>query len=242
MSATPSFHHAVGAPQLAQDLARFVAQALREGLAQRGQALLVVSGGSTPVPFFDALAKEALDWAAVRITLADERWLAPEHADSNARLVRAHLLQGAASQARFLPLFDPSAPNPEEACPRIEMALAELPWPADVMVLGMGGDGHTASLFPHSPELEMALREDGPRCMAVQAPGLPNVVVPRLTLTRRALLDARQLVVHITGAPKLRLVQQALVVEGPLNEAVRSWPIRLALCQSQVPCTVFHSA
>lgn len=241
MSATPSFHHAVGAPQLAQDLARFVAQALRQGLAKRNEALLVVSGGSTPVPFFEALAREGLYWPAVHVVLADERWLPPDHADSNERLVRNHLLQGLAAQARFLPMYRPSADGPAQACGRIDAVLNALPWPADMVVLGMGGDGHTASLFPNAPELDAALRDDAPRCMAVQAPGLPNVEVPRLTLTRRALLDARQLVIHITGESKLALVQRALVVEGPLDEAVRSWPIRLALCQTQVPCTVFHS-
>lgn len=243
MSPTPTFHHAVGAPQLAQDLARFVAQALREGLARRGQALLVVSGGSTPVPFFEALAKEALDWPAVHITLADERWLPPDHADSNARLVHAHLLQGEAAQARFLPLYDSEAACPEQACPRAEAALAALPWPADMVVLGMGGDGHTASLFPDSPELALGLKDDAgsPRCMAVQAPRLPNVPVPRLTLTRHALLDTRHVVVHTTGDSKFQLVQRVLRQEGPAQEAMRQWPIRLALSQTLVPCTVFHS-
>jgi 6-phosphogluconolactonase len=241
MSATPSFHHAVGAPQLAQDLARFVAQALRGALARRNQALLVVSGGSTPVPFFEALAREGLYWPAVNVTLADERWLPPGHSDSNERLVRTHLLQGLAAQARFLPMFDARFDDPGLACPGIEASLAALPWPADVVVLGMGSDGHTASLFPNAPELDAALKDDGPRCMPVQAPRLPNVPVPRLTLTRRALLDARQLVIHVTGESKSRLVQRALAVEGPLNEAVRSWPIRLALCQDKVPCAVFHA-
>lgn len=243
MSATPSFHHAVGAPQLAQDLARFVAQALREGLARRGQALLIVSGGSTPVPFFEALGQEALHWPDVHITLADERWLPPDHADSNARLVHVHLLQGAAAQARFLPLYSSEAACPVQACPRAEAALAALPWPADMVMLGMGGDGHTASLFPHAPELPLGMREDSgaPRCMAVQAPRLPNVPVPRLTLTRHALLDARHLVVHTTGESKFQLLQRALRQEGPADEALRQWPIRLALSQTQVPCTVFHS-
>ncbi|KGM41448.1 hypothetical protein JY96_18995 [Aquabacterium sp. NJ1] len=231
------FHHVESAEVLAQDLAEFVAQRLREGLATRGQALLVVSGGSTPMPFFKALSGMALDWSGVWVTLADERWLPPDHAYSNERLVRQGLLQGQAAQARLLPLFNGAA-SPEAAQVAVEGALASLPWPADVVVLGMGGDGHTASLFPHAPELAAALAEgEGPRCLPVAVPAAPNVPVPRLSLTRRALLDTRQLVVHITGASKLALVEQAMQ-EGP----VAPWPIRLALHQSRVPCEVFHAA
>lgn len=231
------FHHAESAETLALDLAGFVAQRLREGLASRGQALLVVSGGSTPVPFFKALSGIALDWSRVWVTLADERWVPPDHADSNERLVREGLLQGAAARAHFLPLFN-GAVSPEAAQVAVDEALARLPWPADVVVLGMGGDGHTASLFPHAPELADALAEgEGPRCLPVAVPAAPNVPVPRLSLTRRALLDTRYLVVHVTGASKLALIEQAML-EGPIEQ----WPIRLALRQSQVPCEVFHAA
>lgn len=236
MPLSPHFHHARCADALALDLANFVAHCLREGLTKRESALLVVSGGSTPVPFFKALSGMALDWSRVSVTLADERWLPPEHADSNEQLVRAYLLVGAASKARLVPLFNGAA-TPETAEPDVEKALNALPWPADVVVLGMGGDGHTASLFPHAPELAAALAEgEGPRCCPVAAPAAPNVPVPRLSLTRRALLDTRHLVVHVTGAAKLALIEQA-AQDGPLE----TWPIRLALLQSRVPCEVFHA-
>lgn len=236
MSALIRFHHAQSAEALAVDLAGFVAQCLREGLATRDRALLIVSGGSTPMPFFKALSGMALDWSRVVVTLADERWLPPDHADSNERLVRACLLVGAASTARLVSLFN-GAGTPEAAEPDVEAALDALPWPADVVVLGMGGDGHTASLFPHAPELAVALAEgEGPRCCPVAAPAAPNVPVPRLSLTRRALLDTRHLIVHVTGAAKLALIEQA-AQDGPLE----AWPIRLALLQSRVPCEVFHA-
>lgn len=237
MSPSIRFHHAESAEVLALDLAGFVAQRLREGLDERGQALLVVSGGSTPMPFFKALSGMDLDWARVWVTLADERWVPPDHADSNERLVRQGLLQGPAAKARFLPLFNGAA-SPEAAQVAVDEALASLPWPADVVVLGMGGDGHTASLFPHAPALPNALADGaGPRCLPVVAPVVPNVPVPRLSLTRRALLDAGHLVVHVTGASKLALIKQAMC-DGPIEQ----WPIRLALHQSQVPCEVFHAA
>jgi 6-phosphogluconolactonase len=243
MSTLIHFHHALCAQVLAQELADFVANGLRSGLQERGKALLVVSGGSTPVPFFEALAHCELDWARVVLTLADERWVPPDHADSNERLVLAHLLQGAAAKATFIPLFN-GAGTPGQGQPDIEQALAGLPWPADVVVLGMGGDGHTASLFPHAPELPLALDgmsgyagiTAGPRCLAVSAPALPNVPVPRITMSARALLDARCVVLHVTGAQKWALLQQA-IQNGP----VAPWPVRLALHQGRVPCEVFYA-
>lgn len=233
------FHHASSASALAQDLARFVAERLRAAVAQRGQALLVVSGGSTPVPFFEALSGEDLAWPSVTVTLADERWLPADHADSNERLVRAHLLRERAAAARFVPLYNGKA-SPAQGLHDAQAAVAALPWPADVVVLGMGGDGHTASLFPHSPEVAALSAQQGDalgeRCMAVSSPAAPNVPVPRLTLTPRALLDARQVIIHITGEAKLRLLEQAQQT-GPVADL----PIRFALQHTGVPCAVFHS-
>jgi 6-phosphogluconolactonase len=234
MSALIHFHHASSPSLLAADLARYVADRLRAALAQRGHALLVVSGGSTPVPFFEALSGEALDWSRVTVTLADERWLPADHADSNERLVRQHLLREQAAAAPFVPLYN-GALTPASGLADVQASLAALPWPADVVVLGMGGDGHTASLFPHMPEWA-ALPADEMRCMAVASPAAPNVPVPRLSLTPSALLDAKALLIHITGAAKLALLQQAQQT-GPVADL----PIRLALHQSHVPCTVFHS-
>jgi 6-phosphogluconolactonase len=229
-------HPSPDAAQLAQALAAFVAERLRAGLAERGRALLIVSGGSTPVPFFEALAAQPLDWPHVTVTLADERGLPPDHADSNERLVRAHLLRGPAAQAHWVPLFDGQA-RPDDAVPALERRLATLPWPADVVVLGMGGDGHTASLFPHSPELAEVLdAAQSPRCVAVGVPQPPNVPVPRISLTPRALLNTRLLVLHITGQAKLDLLARAQA-EGPVADL----PIRLAVRQTQVPCHVFHA-
>ncbi len=222
---------------LAQRLADVVAGQLRDGVAQRGHALLIVSGGSTPVPFFEKLAQADLPWSQVHVTLADERWVPPDHKDSNARLVRQHLLQGPAAKAQWWPLVN-EAPTPAEGQQATEASLARLPWPADVIVLGMGSDGHTASLFPHDAALAGALdaRHDAPRCMAIDAPTLPNVPVARLTLTRRALLDARLLALHIAGPAKWALLQEVMQ-PGPVED----FPIRLALHQQQVPCRVSYT-
>lgn len=229
----PTFHvhHARDPQGLASELAAFVADRLKEALRERGHALLIVSGGSTPIPFFEALAEWPMAWDQVHVTLADERCVPPEHEHSNVRLVREHLLRAQASAAQVHPLID-GPPNVS----RTEAMLDRLPWPADVVVLGMGGDGHTASLFPHAPELEQALDPDcGLRCVEVAAPAPPNVPVPRITLTARALLDSRDIVVHTTGRAKRSLLERACE-PGELQQ----WPIRLVLLQDEVPCHLFH--
>lgn len=233
---SPHLHQAQDATALATDLAHFVAGHLQAGLRQNGHALLVLSGGSTPVPFFEALSRMDLDWAHVSVTLADERWVPPDHADSNERLVRAHLLKGPAAKARFVPLKSDDA-LAVQGLPRIESAIAALPWPADVVLLGMGSDAHTASLFPGSPDLKAGLELALPaRCLAVSAPALPNVPVDRLSLSRQALLDTRQIVVHLTGTAKRQVLDTALRT-GPIEPM----PIRLAWSQSNIPCHVFYS-
>ena len=235
------FHHASSSAVLALDVARFVAERLRTALLERPQALLVVSGGSTPVPFFEALSVEDMDWARVSITLADERWLPPDHADSNERLVRQHLLRERACAAHFVPLYNGAA-TPAQGQPRAEAALATLPWPADVTVLGVGSDGHTASLFPRASALLTWPADAAPHvgsglCMAVPVPEAPNVPVPRLSLTPQALLRASQLLIHVTGGVKLDILKQAQQA-GPVADL----PIRLVLRQTRVPCAVFQSA
>jgi 6-phosphogluconolactonase len=237
------WHEAADAHVLAELLAGWVSERLREGLVQRGQATLVVSGGSTPVPFFHALREADLDWPGVTVTLADERAVPATHADSNARLVRSHLLQGRAAKARWLPCFAsgtdtaPPAEQLEAACEALDARLAALSWPVDVVVLGMGGDGHTASLFPRSAELLQALKAPpSRRCLVAEVPDAPNVPVRRLSWTPQALLATRHLAIHTTGVAKRELLQRACA-----SDDVREMPIRLALWQDHVPCHLFHA-
>lgn len=235
----PVWHEAADAHVLAEVLATWVAACLDEGLSQRGQATLVVSGGSTPVPFFHALRDADLDWSKVTVTLADERAVPTSHADSNTRLVATHLLQGRAARARWLPCFE-GAPDPERLAPARDAwatRLAQLSWPVDVVVLGMGSDGHTASLFPRAAELTQALADDaGPLCLIAEVPQAPNVPLRRLSWTPAALLRTRHLAVHTTGLAKRELLQRACAASD-----VRDMPIRLALWQDRVPCHLFHA-
>jgi 6-phosphogluconolactonase len=204
---------------LARLLAEAVASALIGDLEQRERVLLVVSGGSTPVPFFQALARKPLAWHRVDVTLADERWVAADAADSNARLVREHLLQHEASEARFVPLTS-EASTPEEGVEEVAQRLLTLAWPASAVVLGMGEDGHTASLFPDCRELELALSTEVP----VVAVRTPSQFQPRITLSADRLHQTRRLFLHITGETKRVVLGEALG-----GDDIRTLPIRAFL-------------
>lgn len=205
--------------QLAAQLCEAVASALAADLENNQRALLVVSGGSTPVPFFKRLASIELPWSRIDVTLADERWVAEDADDSNARLVREHLLQGPAAAASFCPLTSDDL-TPELGVESVASRVADLPWPASVVVLGMGGDGHTASLFPDSGELGLALTTDEP-LVAVRA---PSVAQPRITLSADRLHQARRHILHIVGDDKRSVLARAMA-----GDDARELPIRAFL-------------
>ncbi|MCH4562377.1 6-phosphogluconolactonase [Halomonas sp. EGI 63088] len=204
--------------RLAAQLAEAVAEALRQDLATQERALLVVSGGSTPVPFFRALAACELPWSRIDVTLADERWVPETAADSNARLVREHLLQGPAAEAHFAPLTT-SAPTPEQGEAEVAERIERLAWPASVVILGMGGDGHTASLFPDSQELALALATDA-AAVAVRTPSQPQ---PRITLSADRLHQARRHVLHISGGDKRAVLARALAGDDSRELPIRAF-------------------
>ncbi|EGH69268.1 6-phosphogluconolactonase [Pseudomonas syringae] len=207
------------AQQLADALAEKVAERLKQAISENGLATLVVSGGRSPVAFFQSLATQPLEWSKVVISLADERFVPTEHADSNAGLLQRHLLQGPVAKARFLGLYS-VASSVEEAAQAADQALAELP-PIDVLILGMGDDGHTASLFPNSPNLSEALDLQGERrCLPMLAPSVPH---QRLTLTRRLLASARSPILSVSGQAKLDTLRTALAGDDLAEMPVRAF-------------------
>jgi 6-phosphogluconolactonase len=199
-------HRYADAQQLAEALAGALARDLAAAVQQRGSASLVVSGGSTPLPLFRLLRQMPLPWEHITITLADERWVDPQDAASNERLLRQELLRDAAARAQFIPLKN-DAPTPASGAARAWSALQAVPRPFDVVLLGMGDDGHTASLFPGSPGIDAALAaEAAPGCVAMRAPVPP---MARLSLNAAALLQTRQLYLHFTGEAKWQVWARA---------------------------------
>lgn len=217
---------------LASALAQAVAENLRAALAARGRASLVVSGGRSPIPFFQALSSQPLNWSQVWVTLADERWVPPSSPDSNERLVLGNLLTGAAGAAQWVPLKS-SAALAAQALGERQAALAAMPRPFDCVVLGMGDDGHTASLFPGSP----ALRAAGDEMLAaVATPSPPNVQQPRITMTASALLDSRRIFLPLAGDSKWQVYCRARDGAAP-----HELPIAAILGQCGVPVVVYWS-
>lgn len=187
-------------------LASVIADQLRARLAT-GAATLSVPGGTTPGPIFDALAQEDLDWSRVAVMLNDERWVGEESPRSNTRLLRERLLVGRAAAARLVALYAPTE-TPEESLDRLaEGILPHLP--ITVLLLGMGADMHTASLFPGADKLAQALAGNAPVLMALRAEAAGE---PRITLTAPVLQRAEHIHILITGAEKRAAYERALTL------------------------------
>lgn len=209
----------------AHALADDLAAVLRETISGRGRALLAVSGGRTPRLVFERLRQVAVDWNRVTIILTDERWVSPDHPDSNEKLVRSYLLQGSAAAATFIPLYGGEA-SPEAGQPACEARLKTLALPFDAVYLGMGGDGHFASLFPG----DAALDARDSLCAAVSAAGSR---LPRMSLTAPAILNAGKIFLLFSGADK-----HSMYARAKKSGSHKDIPLRLILSQEQTPVSV----
>lgn len=185
-----------------------MAQVLNDDIQSGGRARMLLSGGGTPAPVYQALAELEVQWDRVEVSLVDERWLSPTDRDSNAWLVREHLLKRAES-AHFDPLVRVGKPLPE--CVYAANLQAQHSQPPSLAVLGMGNDGHTASLFPASRDLARALESTLPYA-ALDATGCPgaNQWPLRITLTPHGLRRCRQRLLLLRGKQKLEVLKQAL--------------------------------
>ena len=210
---------------LVSDLANKLAGELRSALEHEERVLMAVPGGTTPGPIFDDLCAADLDWSRVDVMLTDERWVPEDSARSNTRLLRERLLVNRAAAASYLPLYLPCK-EPEERIAELETNI--LPrLPIQVLLLGMGADMHTASLFPGADRLEDALSPKAPVLMAMRAPGAPE---PRITLTAPVLDGAMSKHIVIFGEEKraaLDKARQSLPEEAPvaavLSQASVHW-------------------
>jgi len=215
---------------LDMSLADEVSDRLRQSIQKQGQGSLVLSGGRTPMGFFHQLSQQVLDWSKVTVTLADERWVNADHKDSNEKLVKENLLINEAHCAKFLSLKN-SSETAVSGEAELEAELSKY-GQFTVVILGMGDDGHTASLFPGAEALPFGLAMDSGRsCIAVTPTEAPH---ERISMTLPRLLNTERLIVHISGQNKQRVLDQANA-----GNNVEELPIRAILQQTQVPATVF---
>jgi len=205
MTERPVIEEYVDVHEASRAAAGAIADWLAAGLAENGRASLVATGGRSPGEVYDLLATLPLPWDQVSVTLSDERWVPPDHPDSNARLLRERLLQGEAAGARLVPLWSDAA-SPEAAADAAEEAVADL-LPADVVLLGMGEDGHIASLFPGSEVLEEGLDPDSGLLVIDVPQGEPGPPQPRLSLTLHALRQTFLIVLLISGEARRRAIE-----------------------------------
>jgi 6-phosphogluconolactonase len=214
---------------LAAALAGEVAGRLTGAVAERGTALLAVSGGTTPAKLFAALSTTPIAWDKVTVTLVDERFVPPSSPRSNAGLVAANLLQNKAAAARFVPLYHEAA-SIEDAAATDSEALRSLHWPLDVVILGMGGDGHTASFFPDAGNLDELLDPASRRIvLPVHAASGGE---PRLTLSMARIIGAGFVALHIEGEDK------RTAFDGAMGPGAKK-PIRRVIEAAPRPIEVF---
>lgn len=217
---------------LAQKLAGSVGKQLNACLAEKNKACLAVSGGKTPIAFFQYLSQQELDWSKVTVILIDERWLPIDHEDSNEKLVRDYLIQNKAKQAYFLGLKN-SADLPSEGIMDCETQLRTQVDHIDVVVLGMGLDGHTASWFTGSNQLAALLDSDTSAwCLPVEDDFLPQ---PRMSLTWRFIKRAEKIYLHFSGEEKNTVFEKACV---GINEQL---PVSHVLHQAGINISIYRT-
>ena len=216
---------------LIQELGARIINSLKEGIKDNGTASLVVSGGSTPKTLFALLSKQDIAWEKVSITLADERCVPQEDSASNTRLIRENLLQNKAINANFIALYE-NGQSADEAAKTASDKLAKIKT-YDAMILGMGQDGHTASLFPEATNLAEALAEDAVNCMAIEPVTNP---ITRITQTKQKILKSKFIAFHLVGKDKNDVLNLVLK-----DEDKTEFPSSHFIHQTTVPVEVYFA-
>jgi 6-phosphogluconolactonase len=207
-------------------VAEFVADRLRRSIETSDQASMAVSGGRTPVGVFSLLSETDLAWDQVFLTTIDERWVSTEDEASNERLVRDHLMQDKAARARFTGMKTDHH-SPKQGRNECAERISRLPSPLDMVYLGMGEDGHIASLFPGSP----ALSDND----ALVVPGIaPQEPTARMSLSLEVLAQAREVCLHLVGDAKRQVYQRSVSARADPN-----LPFAALLARRTAPVRVF---
>lgn len=228
-----SEHAFSGQDDLIVALSQSITKHLQEAIDEKGKASLLVSGGSTPKPLFKKLREASLAWEKISVGLCDERWIPASDENSNENLVKKYLLQGNASTATFIGMYTEKldVKTAEKWCTK---KMKEALFPFDVLILGMGNDAHTASLFPDNAKLEKALdlnNED--LCIVIEPATAPYM---RMSLTRSAILSAKHIYLHFEGSEKCAVYQE--VIEG---DDMYKMPIRSVLNQDIKNVEVYYA-
>ena len=209
---------------------------LSESISKHGSATLLVSGGSTPAPLYEALSKTELTWKKIKVALVDERWVDAQHAASNEALIKRSLLINNAKAASFTGMKT-SDQRASKGQSEAESRYRALPQPFTVAIIGMGNDGHTASLFPHATGLKNALNVDNEQLTA-SINAKPSAVTgpntERMSMTIAGLLKCERLIILLSGEDKLAVFDQAMK-PGPVEDM----PIRALLNQDKVPVEMY---
>jgi 6-phosphogluconolactonase len=208
------FYSTNNSESLAVDLSQNINEILVETIKKRGRVSMAVSGGSTPLPLFEALSHLDVDWSKVDLTLVDDRWVSSDHKDSNEFLVKSHLVKNKAVNVNFVPLKN-NASTAKEGQTSSEEALKSFTLPFDIVILGMGTDGHTASLFPCSDEIKSAMDLDNNDCLVATTPA--SAPYGRLGMTARAIMDAKRVFLHLNGSSKLHTLEKAMNLKDPFK-------------------------
>ena len=203
---------------------------VRQALPRHGPFSLALSGGTTPGPLYERLNELSVEWGQGLVMPVGERWVPLDHADSNEAMIRRTLLRGEAAKVGFVGLWS-AANDVEQAAVVADKALAQHRAPFDLVVAGMGEDGHTASLLPGAPGLEAAIHPYNIRSVVALAP--PNAPYLRLTMTRARLLKARRVLLLIGGPDKRRIIEAAMRTPDE-----RRWPVSILFAPGSPPVDV----
>ena len=217
--------------ELIDTLSSKIIDNLQEAIQNKGRASLLVSGGSTPKPLFEKLSSFDIPWDKVKIALCDERWIDKNHKDSNEKLVRDSLLVNFAAKAQFISMYQEylDIEDAQDVCSDIyEKEL----FPFDVLILGMGNDGHTASLFPNNIKLKEALETTKGFCICMKPDTAPY---ERMSLTKTAILSATNIYLHFEGVEKQNVYKK--VLEGASSNDM---PVSAILNQDKKKIEVYY--
>lgn len=218
--------------QLVLKLGQKILRTLHSGIEDKGHASLVVSGGSTPKALFNHLSVQDFPWDKVKIVLADDRCVSVHQENSNYYFLKANLFHNNAAAAKFIPLFC-DEDTPEQAAVLANKRLERFKQ-YDMVILGMGTDGHTASLFPEAKNLALALSDDSPDCVAIN-PVTNNML--RVTQSLNKLLSAREIAFHLIGEEKNNILQKVL-----LDKEKLLYPASHVIHQDKVPVEIFYAS